>query len=186
MNNKQRELAVKMIEKAEASGKNGKIRAEKMKAYLANASRDEGAFGRIAELASVQALSRKTAVSKQGQADIKIRYKNANGKTCYTNAERKTNGGRISCLLTEKPVPFIVYSMCIENSAMKMTIKPRLYSSARFLEILQEENAIKETNGRNSEPAIQVLKRGLWTTLEENGIPFDENKIYTEEELQGI
>lgn len=185
MNAKQVNLVKKMIEKEEAIGtKSALLRAEKMKVYAQNEN-DDGAFGRICELASHTEKSRKNRVSKQGDADTKIRMF-VNGKVRYIPAEVKTNGGRIEGLFAKNAPKYIIYSMNVCNSLASYNTSKKLFPVDVFLNILRECNAIKSTNGKNPERAIQAVSKKLYTAVSDWVIEYDPNATYTEDDFEGL
>lgn len=161
----------------EISSSYDKMRQDLALKYLANAQNDCGAFGRIDELLSRTHGSRKVTVAKQGQADISVWV---DGKRY--NAERKTNGGRISGIKSR----YVVYSLDICNSTTKnkrRVLEPMVFSLEGFLEILETAGAIKCTNGKNPEQAVQPSSLKMFRLMEQYGVPFDINRKYTADEI---
>ena len=166
-------------------------RATKAAFYAKNAANDDGAQGRIFELSCAAPHSRKTCVSKQGQADVFI--------TCdggHYAAECKTNGGRIGSLLTDKAPKFVIYKMDFvqKHKAGKTTaayderreIDPVLIPTPVFIAALRRFNAIKSTNGDHPEPAIQVSSKKFFEWLLDWPIPFAPGTKYTFEDFEGL
>lgn len=85
-------------------------RKANISAILANTA-DDGRMGRAFELSCCRSLSKKTAVSAQGKADVFVCVLR-NGKKCYISAECKINGGRVESLLngTNKS-RFVIYKL---------------------------------------------------------------------------
>lgn len=152
-------------------------RASAMKGYLDNADHDSGAYGRIVELDSHSDRSPVTKVARQGRIDTRIKYRK-NGKVDYLPAEVKTNGGRIGSLLAPNAPKFVIYSMNFSNSVATRSLSPRLLPTSLFLSILSECGAIKHTNGKNDELAIQVTSLKLYKALAEYPIEYDANAVY--------
>lgn len=186
MTNRQKKIALALIEKEEQNTtKAAKTRAEKMLAYLANADKDDGAFGRIKELSSHSTKSRKSRVSAQGKNDTSIKML-INGKIRYIGIEVKTNGGRIENLYHANAPKYIAYSIDIDNSLARRHTTTKLFPTEIFLEILESVNAIKNTNGRNPERAVQAVSKKLYDIVSEWAIPYDPNATYTPEDFDGL
>lgn len=185
MNAKQKNLVEKMIEKELANGTKAALeRVEKMRVYAEN-DNDDGAFGRIVELASHTEKSRKTRVSKQGEKDTSIKFA-VNGKIRYIPAEVKTNGGRIEGLYAPNAPKFVIYSMNVCNSLATYNTAKKLFPTAIFLEMLETLNAIKSTNGTNPERAIQAVSKKLYTAVSDWPIEYDPNATYTADDFEGL
>ena len=180
--------ALEIISKEqEASGKINNARAEKMQKYYEGRDVDSGWFGRITELSIHTTKSRKTRVAKQGKADTHIKFEK-NGKIQYLPCEVKTNGGRISSLYEKNAPKFVIYSMNVSNSLCKepRIIPPVVIKTNDFLQLLEDCNAIKNTNGKNDELAIQAISKKLYERLLDYPITYDENAIYTEDDFEGL
>lgn len=152
-------------------------RQEKAFQYLARADIDSGAFGRIDELLSRKHGSKKTEVATQGQNDTSVTVDGKNYR-----AERKTNGGRISGIKSR----YVVYSLDICNSTTgnkQRTLEPMVFSLEGFLEILETAGAIKCTNGKNPEQAVQPSSLKMFRLMEQYGIPFDIDRNYSADEI---
>jgi hypothetical protein len=158
-----------------------RARKEKALELLASVDRFSGAYGCIDELLSASKASRKTAIGKQGETDFYIRV-NKDGKISNQKAERKTNGGRIGDLLNgTSKAKYIVYSMDICNagtSHKRRVTEPKLFSVERFLELLDECNATKSTNGNHPETAIQATSKSLYLAMLEQGETFEPGLVY--------
>lgn len=156
--------------KAEKARKANAIR------HFENADNDSGAYGRIREILSKSPHSEQVNFAKQGKADCFVWV---DGKR-YT-AECKTNGGRIGSLYGKKAPKFVVYSMDICNagtSNIRREIKQVVMKTEVFLAILEECGAVKNTNGKQPEPAIQVTSKKLFIALEGYTLRYDPNKRY--------
>ena len=120
---------------------------------LSNTAND-GRYGRAFELACARSASRKTAVSKQGKADVSVRVV-ANGKVRYFPAECKTNGGRVDDLLNgSNKSRFVIYKLDFTQKH-KATKKAEAWEEIRstpalliptalFTAMLIDCNAIKQ------------------------------------------
>jgi hypothetical protein len=164
-------------------------RARKAKAlqHLANAEKDNGAYGKVVEILSKSHGSHARNYAKQGKADAFIKVENG-GKVSRYAVEVKTNGGRIGALLNGKAPRFVVYSLDLCNSTTKgkrRVITPKLIPTTLFLDKLREFNAIKQTNGANDEPAIQSSSKKLFDWLSGYEVDFDSEKTYTLDEIEG-
>lgn len=139
----------------------------------------DGGLGMALELWSAGLYSRKTEVSKQGRVDVYVRVR-SNEKIGSYKAECKINGGRVGALYAKNAPKYIIYALALDNSTADYIMYPKIYRTADFLEALETYGALKSTNGRNPEPAIQCSSRKLWKWLEENGQDF-----YPGEVLEG-
>lgn len=177
---KYEEYTEKVMAMAETT-KEQKARKEKAIDLLARVDRFSGAYGCIDELLSASKASKKTAISKQGETDIYIRVCK-DGKISNQKAERKTNGGRIGDLLNGiSKAKYIVYSMDICNagtSHKRRVTEPKVFSVERFLELLEECNAMKNTNGNHPEMAIQATSKSLYLAMLEEGETFEPSKVF--------
>lgn len=150
--------------------------------HLLNATKDDGAYGRIDEILSLSARSHRTNFAKQGKADC---YVCVDGKRY--NAERKTNGGRIGSLYGKKAPKFVVYSMDICNAGTnnaRRVIEPIVMRTEKFLAILEECHATKNTNGKNPEVAIQASSKVLYMALSEYTLAYSATTRYTAEDFE--
>lgn len=158
-----------------------KIRQANALRHFANIENDDGAAGRIRDILAKSNGSRMYNFSKQGQADCFVwvdgrRYK----------AERKTNGGRIGELYGKNAPKFVVYSMDVCNSGtgqMRRVVKAVVMPTAQFLTILEDCHAVKNTNGKHPEVAIQVTSKALFLALSDYPVSYDPARRYTKEEL---
>lgn len=150
--------------------------------HFDNIDNDNGAVGRIREILAKSAHSKQVNFAKQGKADCFVwlddkRY----------NAEYKTNGGRIGSLYTAKAPRFVVYEMDVCNAGTshhRRVIEPVVMKTEFFLEMLAECGAIKSTNGKNPEPAIQVTSKTLYVHLSDYSLRYDPNRRYTVEDFE--
>ena len=77
-------------------------------------------------------------------------------------------------------------SLDICNSTTKgkrRVLKPMVFSLEGFLEILETAGAIKCTNGKNPEQAVQPSSLKMFHLMEQYGVPFDINRKYTADEI---
>lgn len=164
--------------------RNATEKARKANAFrhLANAGKDDGAYGRIDEILSLSVRSIRTNFAKQGKADC---FVYVDGKRY--NAERKTNGGRIGSLYGKKAPKFVVYSMDICNAGTnnaRRVIEPIVMRTEKFLAILEECHATKNTNGKNPEIAIQASSKVLFMALSEYSLAYDASIRYTADDFE--
>lgn len=167
------------------------MREAEIARHTANADHDCGWWGRVKELEMASEYSRKTRVSKQGQADVYIKYGRGTVK-----AEVKTNGGRIESLRSASAPRFVIYTMRFvqKHKAGKHTeaydevreIDPVLIPTAVFLAALDRFHATKSTNGKNPEEAIQVSSKKFFEWLLDWPIPFSPDLRYTEDDFEGL
>jgi hypothetical protein len=166
-------------------------RASEMARHAANIGHDDGAQGRIFELSCASTYSRKTHVSKQGQADVYIHFERGN----YA-AECKTNGGRIESLRKPNAPRFVIYRLRFvqKHKASKTApaweelreIDPVLIPTAVFLAALDRFGATKSTNGKNPEEAIQPSSKKFFEWLLDWPIPYEPGLHYTAEDFEGL
>lgn len=171
--------------------KTEKIRLAEIARHTANSEHDCGAMGRVFELQCARPNSRKTRVSKQGQADTFVRYGNG-----FVKAECKTNGGRIESLYASNAPRFVIYRLDFtqKHKASKSrpaweerrTIDPVIIPTALFLATLERFGAIKNTNGKNPELAIQVSSKKWFEWLEQYPVEFHTDWDYMEEDFEGL
>lgn len=167
-----------------------KIRNSEIERHLNNTA-DDGRLGRAFELECASRYSRKVRVSKQGQADVFIKYERGN----YA-AECKTNGGRIEALRAANAPKFVIYRLDFiqKHKASKSKpawnevrhIDPVLVPTKVFLAALDRFGATKSTNGDHPEEAIQVSSKKFYEWLLDWPIPFDPSLHYTADDFEGL
>lgn len=185
MNAKQKKEVENIIKAELENGtKSALTRVEKMLRYSQNEN-DSGAYGRIMELASHTTKSRKNRVGKQGEKDTSIKFV-INGKVRYIGAEVKTNGGRIEGLFAPNAPKFVIYSMSVSNSLATYNTTQKVFPTAVFLEMLEALGAIKCTNGKNPERAIQAVSKKLYNAVNDWVIEYDPNATYTADDFDGL
>ena len=168
-----------------------KIRLTEIERHTANRVNDNGAMGRAFELTCARANSRKVRVSKQGEADVYIKF----GKG-FVKAECKTNGGRIEALYANGAPRFVIYQLDFtqKHKAGKSKpaweenrhVEPVIIPTHIFLGVLENLGAIKSTNGKNPELAIQVSSKKWYEWLEQWPVEFHPDWDYTEEDFEGL
>ena len=152
----------------------------------------DGANGRIFELECASEFSRKTRVSKQGEADIHIKYERGTRP-----AECKTNGGRIGSLYAKDAPLFVIYRLDWTQHrkptkakpngfCVSVYVEPKIIPTALFLAKLAEFGAIKSTNGTNPEPAIQVSSKKWHEWLASYPVNYDSARRYTASDFEGL
>lgn len=149
--------------------------------HFANIDNDDGAVGRIREIIDKSTFSTACNFARQGKADCFVWV----GGKRY-NAERKTNGGRVGSLYGTKAPKFVVYSMDVDNAStahQRRVIEPIVMKTSLFLAILEENGALKSTNGTHPELAIQVSSKKLFLALQEYTLTYDANRRYTAEDF---
>jgi hypothetical protein len=167
-----------------------KIRNAEIERHLANTG-CTGSKGRAFELTCARKNSRKTRVSKQGENDVYIKY----GKG-FIKAECKTNGGRIESLYAVDAPRFVIYrlDMVQKHKATKTQpargehryVAPVIIPTDLFLAVLESFNAIKSTNGKNPELAIQVSSKKWYEWLQQYPVEFHTDWDYTAEDFEGL
>lgn len=167
-----------------------KIRNAEIARHESNTN-DSGHMGRAFELECASKYSRKTRVSKQGQADVYISY---NGG--HYPAECKTNGGRISALRSAKAPKFVIYKLDFvqKHKATKTRpawdeerhIDPVLIPTTVFLNALDRFGATKSTNGTHPEEAIQVSSLKFFEWLLDWPVPFEPGLKYVTDDFDGL
>lgn len=167
------------------------IREAEIQRHTANIGHNPGAAACAFELMCASPYSRKTRVSKQGQADVFIHFENGNWA-----AEVKTNGGRIESLRKPRAPKFVIYKLDFvqKHKAGKNTpawdeerhIDPVLIPTAVFLAALDRFGATKSTNGRNPEEAIQPSSKKFFEWLLDWPIPYEPGLHYTAADFEGL
>lgn len=167
------------------------MRAAEIERHAANIGHDSGAAGRIFEIECASAYSHKTRVSKQGEADVYIKFERGT-----TRAECKTNGGRISALRKPNAPRFVIYRLDFvqKHKAGKNTeaydeerhIDPVLIPTEIFLAALDRFGATKSTNGKFPEEAIQPSSKKFFEWLLDWPIPYDPALRYTADDFEGL
>lgn len=179
MTNEQKYELLILIEGIDVSTSHGKKRKENALRHYFNIENDDGAAGRIKEICNGKShYSTNDNFSKAGKADC---FVYVDGKRF--KAEYKTNGGRISNLYGKNAPRFVVYEMDVCNSGtshQRRIVEPRILRTQLFIQMLEECNAIKSTNGDNPEPAIQVTSKKLYLKLTAYELRYDCNGRYTE------
>lgn len=150
----------------------------------------QGLNGCIRELFNCLPTSNKYEVSTSGKIDNSLKF-SINGKIRYIPAESKTNGGRIEALYEKGAPKFVIYSMdlTLNHKAGKRTdawtevrtIQGKVIPTAVFLANLEAMGAIKMTNGKQNERAIQVSSKKLFQWLESWTVDFIPGMTYTED-----
>lgn len=152
------------------------IRNEKITAILSNTA-DDGRKGRAFEMSCCRPLSKKTAVSKQGEVDVYVCVLR-NGKKVYDSAECKVNGGRVDSLMngTNKS-RFVIYKLDFvqKHKASKSapawdeirSIPAVIVPADLFVEMLIDTNAYKEIrhNGEVDGIGIQPSSKRMFERL---------------------
>lgn len=138
---------------------------------------DQGLYGRVKEVLAHSHGSEIYKVRKQGWTDGYYRYKNVN----YPY-ENKVNGGRIESLFDayDNPNYLVHYTLDIIVKSKKGDTHrylDKVYFVSDFIDILIECKAIKNTNGRNNERAIQVSSKKLYDALLKAGEDFNREKV---------
>lgn len=152
---------------------------------------DDGRFGRVFELFNATPNSRKTRVSTAKETDNFIRWAGKN-KTVNRPAESKTNGGRIGEMikrLESGKDTILIYSMDVCNSStsgVRREIAPIICLFSVFYKCLLDCNAVKRTNGKHDEPAIQVSSKKLFERLSVYSLSYNPNKVYCQEDFEGL
>ncbi len=192
--NKQQELRIykelkALSEQADTMNKYQKLRYNTMVRYWKAREKNPGALACIEELLSMKDDSRKYYVSQR----IIDCYANIDGKT--TNCERKTSGGRIEAL-ERSTMKYVVYSMDFnqKHKASKKhgeyieyrRIEPVIIPRTVFLNALYRFGAIKSTNGKRPERAIQVSNKPFYEWLKEWPIPYDKYALYLSSDFEGL
>lgn len=174
-----------------SNNKYQRIRAAEIARHTNNIGHDNGAAGRVFELECASTYSRKTAVAKQGAADVYIKYERG-----HVAAECKTNGGRIESLRKPNAPRFVIYRLRFvqKHKASKTApaweelreIDPVLIPTAVFLAALDRFGATKSTNGKFPEEAIQPSSKKFFEWLLDWPIPFDPALTYTADDFEGL
>ena len=152
---------------------------------------NDGKEGRIFEIECASHASRKTGVSVQGKVDVFVKWQNANGKRCSRPAECKTNGGRIQAQIDELNAgrdSLIIYRLDYTASTTKgirRYVPAIIVPFSQFYAMLKECNALKCTNGRYPETAIQPSSKKMYSRLLKWGVTYDPERVYSMEDFEG-
>ena len=177
---------------------NEKKRENAVREILSN-SADPGRMGRAFEILCARENSRKTAVAKQNETDVYVKF-SINGKIRYIPAECKTTGGRIGSLLdgTNK-ARFVIYSLDFiqKHKASKTRpeweehrhIDPVIIPTDVFIAKLKELNAIKamRRDGElDGDYAIQPSNKRWFEWLSEWPVEFNREWTYEKCDFEGL
>lgn len=180
------------MKKTTTTTKEARIRQAEIARHLDNAGHDDGAYGRAFELECASARSRKTHVGLNGETDVYVKVGKGTVK-----AECKTNGGRIESLLTgANRSKYVIYrlDLVIEHKAGKFKpawieyrhVDPVIIPVGLFIEALTKFGAIKSTNGKNPERAIQVSSKKWYEWLLDYPITYKPELRYTEDDFESL
>ena len=158
-----------------------KQRQLKIEFWQSRINTNDGAKGKIFELECATKNSRKTDIGEVNESDV---YIHVGGKNANIKAEVKTNGGRIESLINGKnPAKYVIYRLDIDIKLPAGKTRPARYV---FINALIRFNAIKNTNGKQPERAIQVTSKKLYNWLLEWPIPYDPTLIYQISDFEGL
>ena len=171
-----------------------KQRQLKIEFWQSRINTNDGAKGKIFELECATKNSRKTDIGEVNESDV---YIHVGGKNANIKAEVKTNGGRIEKKKKKKnPAKYVIYRLDIDIKlpAGKTRpariehrhIDPVVIPTDVFINALIRFNAIKNTNGKQPERAIQVTSKKLYNWLLEWPIPYDPTLIYQISDFEGL
>lgn len=155
---------------------------------------NDGARGKIFELECATKNSKKTDIGEVNESDV---YIHVGGKNANIKAEVKTNGGRIESLINGKnPAKYVIYRLDIDIKLPAGKTKPARIEHRHvdpvviptdvFINALIRFNAIKNTNGKQPERAIQVTSKKLYNWLLEWPIPYNPTLIYQISDFEGL
>lgn len=155
---------------------------------------NDGARGKIFELECALANSKKIDIGEVNESDV---YIHVGGKNSNVKAEVKTNGGRIESLLNGKnPSKYVIYRLDIDVKLPAGKTKPARIEHRHvepvviptdiFINALKRFNAIKNTNGKQPERAIQVTSKKLYNWLLDWPIPYNPALIYQLSDFEGL
>ena len=171
-----------------------KQRQLKIEFWQKRINTNDGAKGKIFELECATKNSRKIDIGEVNESDVFIHVGSRNSNV---KAEVKTNGGRIESLINGKnPAKYIIYRLDIDVKLPAGKTKPAriehrhvspvLIPTDIFINALIRFNAIKNTNGKQPERAIQVTSKKLYNWLLEWPIPYDPTLIYQISDFEGL
>lgn len=157
------------------------------KRQLSGLNCDSGLYGKVFELLMRKPNSKVTWVQAQNKSDY---ITNINGT--FTHVEVKTNFGRVGDFYKFKKIDtrYVIYSMCVEKIAKherkdgtkdvkRWHIEPIIMRMSDFMRILEETNAIKFIEHKNSiksdrEEAIKQWYTPFYETLKAyNATPYN-------------
>ena len=162
--------------------------------WIAEDYKGDGLFGCIIELFACSERSPKQSVSTQNKKDTYIRFRNGNGNIDYIPAEVKTNGGRIGNMSGRYTIYMLAYTQKHKGSKKsggldweeRRLVKPVVIPTKLFIDFLYTIGAVKSTNGKNPEPAIQASSKVLYEALQGWCIPYKRTSIYSADDFEGL
>lgn len=171
--------------------KNAKARMEEIARIAREEVNNDGRYGKMFEIECRSINSRKVKVAKQGETDVFVKVGKGTVK-----AEAKTNGGRVESLYSAKAPKFVIYKMDynLKHPACKSkgewyerrTTEPLLIPTELFLRKLSEFGALKSTNGKNPETAIQVSNKKFYEWLCDYPVIYDNKHRFELWEFDGL
>ena len=149
-----------------------------------------GLFGAIMELVNATKFSRKMALSTQHRPDIFIKYRaTESSEIDYIPCECKTGNGELNELYKAGASRFVIYCYILDNKNGKRWLEPQVMPRAVFLEMLEKNGLIDHApadklHGERLRVKGQSAKLYKW--LENYGLPFDPDAIYTASDFEEI
>lgn len=155
--------------------------------------RGDGIFGAITELFCCPERSNKVKIATQGKNDSNVRFADYKGNVRSVPVEVKTGGGRIENMTGK----YIVYTYCFRQKRkadkshatdwyVEKEADPIIVPLKMFVDFLYAHNAIKCTNGKQPETAIQPSNKALYDACKAWTVKYDRTKVYKESDFYGL
>lgn len=161
--------------------------------WIAADYRGDGIFGAITELFCCPERSNKIRIAAQNKNDSNVRFADYKGNVRSVPVEVKTGGGRIENMTGK----YIVYTYCFRQKRkadkthatewyIEREVEPVIVPLKMFVDFLYTNNAIKCTNGKQPETAIQPSNKALYEACKAWAVKYDRTKVYKESDFYGL
>lgn len=161
--------------------------------WIAINYRGDGIFGAITELFCCSERSNKMKIATQNKNDSNVRFANYKGVVRSVPVEVKTGGGRIQSMTGK----YIVYTYCYRQKRnpdkthetdwyIEKEVDPIIVPLKMFVNFLYAHNAVKCTNGKQPEMAIQPSNKALYDACKAWAVKYDRTKVYKESDFYGL
>lgn len=179
-------MEVNAIYYADKNGKREMERKESNERVLNNTKFNDGSYGVCFELWAQPKNAKHSNVSNECENLDGIIYLDNNGKRVRRKLEVKTGGGRVSHLIemyNKKLNAVIVYKYIFKNHKGEIIELPaKIVSIETFIETLYSVGALKMTNGKNNQIAIQVSSK-KWRNAVDTWTNYYTNRTYSYNEI---
>lgn len=155
--------------------------------------RGDGIYGAITELFCCPERSNKIKIATQGKNDSNVRFANYKGDVRSIPVEVKTGGGRIENMTGK----YIIYTYCYKQKRkadkthdtewyIEKEVDPIIVPLKMFVDFLYKHKAVKCTNGKQPEMAIQPSNKALYEACKAWAVKYDRTKVYKESDFYGL